>query len=85
MTRRAFLTLFAVPNTQLRVLTRESEANEIPKAEGFILSGPLARATDGSDSWTVGTLYLGVPPESALIPSTRVLEGKRVRVTLERA
>ena len=86
VTRRDFITAFSVMATQ-KTLTRESAdgANEIPKPEGFILTGPLVRATDGSDSWTIGDHYWGVPRDCALIPSITALEKSRVRLTLERA
>jgi hypothetical protein len=85
VTRRDFITSLCVMGQS--ALTRESDdgSNEIPRAEGFILTGPLTRATDGSDSWTVGKCYLGLHPDSALVPSTRALEGKRVKLHLERA
>ena len=90
MTRRAFfgLLLGSATITQTDVTAQRDTAdgsNEIPRPEGFILSGPLTRATDGSDSWTIGRVYLGMHPDSALIPSTKTLEGQRVRLSLERA
>jgi hypothetical protein len=92
MTRRSFMTAFCVAISQHGVtaqarLERDSPdgSNEIPRPEGFILTGLLKRATDGSDSWTIGRTYVGMPPESPLVPSTTALENVRVRLTLERA